>query len=206
MSKIDSKSAPNPLYTASLQEPTFINVPRLLFLMINGQGAPDAGPEFQQAVEALFSVSYALKSLVRDQGLDYEVMPLEALWRADEPDEFANRDNHRCRWTLLIRQPETITPELVNRAKDRGRGNSKLPLLDKVRFSAWCEGEAAQILHVGPFCEAHAAIARLQAFIKEKGYQTCGRRHEIYLSDPRQTPPAEFNTIIRQPVTLEAMR
>jgi hypothetical protein len=206
MPKIDLKQGLIQLYSASPQEPSFINAPRLHFLMLDGRGDPDTGPEFRQAVEALFSVSYALQSLVKDQGLDYEVMPLEGLWWADEPDAFPNRDKNQWRWTLMIRQPEIVTSELVDRAKGRVRENNKLPFLDNLRFSAWCEGEAVQILHVGLFFEAPAAIARLQAFIKERGYQACGELHEIYLSDPLRTPPARFRTIIRQPVTLEAMR
>jgi hypothetical protein len=30
-------------------------------------------------------------------------------------------------------------------------------------------------------------------------YKLCGKHHEIYMSDPRQTAPDKLKTIIRQP-------
>ncbi len=119
------------LYSASPQEPTFVNAPRPHFLMLDGRGDLDAGPEFQQAVEALFSVSYTLKFMIKkDQGLDYCVMPLEGLWWADDPVAFTAGDKDRWQWTLMIRQPEVITPELVDSAKGRTTEDKNLPLLE----------------------------------------------------------------------------
>jgi hypothetical protein len=106
----------------------------------------------------------------------------------------------------MILQPEFITPELVDAARAEVERKKNLPLLNNLRFAAWCEGDAAQILHVGPFSEEHLTIARLHAFIKDKGYHLCGKHHEIYLSDPRRTAPEKLKTILRQPITLEAMQ
>ena len=207
MSKIDLKKDLKQLYTASPKEITIVNAPRLQFLMIDGQGDPNMVPQFQQAVEALFSVSYTLKFMVKKgQGLDYGVMPLEGLWWADDCSAFMSGDKDRWQWTLMILQPEFITKELMDNARDEVGKKKKLPLLDVLRFSAWCEGEAAQMLHVGPFSQEHATIARLHAFIKDKGYHLCGKHHEIYLSDPRRTAPEKLKTILRQPITLEAMK
>ncbi len=56
------------------------------FLMIDGDGDPNVSPEYQQAMEALFSLSYALKFRIKkDSGVDYVVMPLEGLWWTDDP-------------------------------------------------------------------------------------------------------------------------
>lgn len=207
MSKIDLKKDLKPLYTASSNEIILVNVPRLHFLMIDGQGDPNTAPQFQEATETLFSVSYTLKFMVKKaQGLDYAVMPLEGLWWADDPAAFQSGDKDKWLWTLMIMQPEFITPELVDRAVGEVRKKKKMAPLDDLRFSAWCEGDAAQILHMGPFSEEHATIARLHAHIKEKGYHLCGKHHEIYLSDPRRTSPEKLKTIIRQPITLEAMK
>ncbi len=47
------------------------------FLMIDGIGDPNTTPDYQHAVEALFSVSYAVKfKMKKTQGVDYVVMPL----------------------------------------------------------------------------------------------------------------------------------
>jgi hypothetical protein len=64
------------------------------------------------------------------------------------------------------------------------------------------EGEAAQILYVGPFVEEGPSIDRIHAFLREKGLVFDGikqKHHEIYLSDFRKTDPARLKTIIRQP-------
>ena len=207
MAKIDLKKDLKHLYTASPKEVSLVNAPRLHFLMLDGQGDPNNAPRFQEATETLFSVSYTLKFMVKKaQGLDYGVMPLEGLWWADDPNAFTSGDKDRWLWTLMIMQPEFITSELMDSAIAEVRKKKNLPLLDGLRFSAWCEGEAAQVLHVGPFSEEHATIARLHAFIKEKGYHLCGKHHEIYLSDPRRTAPEKLKTILRQPITLEAMK
>lgn len=207
MAKIDLQKDLKPLYTASLREISLVNAPRLHFLMLDGHGDPNTAPQFQEATETLFRLSYTLKFMVKKaQGLDYAVMPLEGLWWADDPTAFMSGDKGQWRWTLLILQPEFITPELVDTAKVEAGKKKNLPLLDELRFSAWCEGEAAQMLHVGPYADEHLTIARLHAFIKDKGYHLCGKHHEIYLSDPRRAAPEKLKTILRQPITLEAMK
>jgi hypothetical protein len=207
MPKIDLKKDLKELYTASPKEVALVNAPRLHFLMLDGAGDPNAAPEFQQATETLFSVSYALKFMVKKaKALDYGVMPLEGLWWAEDLAAFVSGDKDKWQWTLMILQPECVTPELVNNAITEVRKKKNPPLLDQLRFSAWCEGEAAQVLHVGPFAEEHLTMARLHAFIKDKGYHLCGKHHEIYLGDPRRTAPEKLKTILRQPITLEAMK
>lgn len=207
MAKIDLKKDLKLLYSASPKEITLVTAPRLHFLMLDGAGDPNTAPEFQPAAETLFSLSYTLKFMMKKaQGPDYAVMPLEGLWWADDPAAFQSGDKDRWRWTLMILQPEFIIPEMVDAARAEVGKKKNLPLLDNLRFSAWCEGEAAQVLHVGPYSAEPATIARLHAFIKDKGYHLCGKHHEIYLSDPRRTAPAKLKTILRQPITLEAMK
>lgn len=53
-------------------------------------------------------------------------------------------------------------------------------------------------MHVGPFSAEGPTIARLHAFIAERGRLT-GKHHEIYLSDIRRADPGKWKTIIRQP-------
>jgi hypothetical protein len=207
MPKIDLKKDLKHLYSASPKEISFVNAPRRHFLMLDGAGDPNTTPQFQEAAQTLFSASYTLKFRVKKaQGLDYAVMPIEGLWWADDPKVFISGDKDQWQWTLMILQPEFITPELVDAARAEVERKKNLPLLNNLRFAAWCEGDAAQILHVGPFSEEHLTIARLHAFIKDKGYHLCGKHHEIYLSDPRRTAPEKLKTILRQPITLEAMQ
>ncbi len=131
------------------------------------------------------------------------VPPLEGLWWMLLAD-FDRERRDDWRWTLMLPQPEQVTKELLNDAVAAASQKKPLPLLEKLRLEVYNEGQAAQILHVGPYGAEAATIDRLHAFIKEKGYHLCGKHHEIYLSDPRRTAPEKLHTILRQPVSLEA--
>jgi hypothetical protein len=52
------------------------------FLMVDGEGDPNTSQSFSDAIEALFPLAYTLKFMVKkgDIGIDYGVLPLEALW------------------------------------------------------------------------------------------------------------------------------
>ena len=65
-----------------------MEVPAFKFLMLNGAGDPnDSTRTFRPAVEALFTVSYTLKFMLKkEQGVDYGVLPLEGLWCDDMAD------------------------------------------------------------------------------------------------------------------------
>jgi hypothetical protein len=91
MTPIDLKRELKHLYQASARKVVHVDVPPLRFLMVNGAGDPNTTPAYAEAVEALFSVSYTAKFMVKrgPQGLDYKVMPLEGLWWANDLSAFA---------------------------------------------------------------------------------------------------------------------
>ena len=206
MAKIDFKKDMQHLYQASAQEPAMVEVPAMKYLMRNGWGDPNTNPEFPAAVEALYTLAYTIKSLLKkEQGLEYVMPPLEGLWWMLMKDfDLASRDDWR--WTVMIMQPEEVTQELLDEAVAAAKKKKALPELEKIRLETFDEGQAAQILHVGPYADEAAAMDRLHSFIRQKGYHFCGKHHEIYLSDPRRTPPEKLKTILRQGVTLEAMK
>ncbi len=207
MTRIDLKKDLRQFYTASAAEIALVEVPPLRYLMAEGQGDPDTAPAFQQAAQTLFRLSFALKFMLKkEQGLDYTVMPLEGLWDADDLTAYAQDRRDRWKWTLMILQPDLVTPDMVAAARDAAQAQKNTPPLYNTTFGRHTDGESAQILHVGPYAEEAATIARLHGFIKDKGYHLGGRHHEIYLSDPRRTAPEKLKTIIRQPITLEAQR
>ncbi len=206
MNKIDLKKELKPLYTASAEAAKIVSTWPLKYLMFNGFGDPDANPEFQAAIEALYTASYTLKFMLKkDQDLDWVVPPLEGLWWMLMAD-FDRQRRDDWRWTLMLPQPEQVTKELLAAAVAAALKKKPLPLLEKLRLEVYNEGEAAQILHVGPYSAETPTIERLHAFISEKGFHLCGKHHEIYLSDPRRTAPEKLRTILRQPITLEAMK
>ncbi len=201
MAKVDLKKELKELYQASAKEVTVVDVPPLAFLMIDGMGDPATSPEYARAVEALFSVSYTAKFMVKrsDGGVDYAVMPLEGLWWADDWAAFVTGDRASWQWTMMVLQPDFVPPAVIAQAMDKvAREKPHLPI-GKLRFERWAEGRAAQILHIGPFSEEGPTIARLHAFIEQRG-RLRGKHHEIYLSDVRKAAPEKWRTILRQPM------
>lgn len=202
MQKIDFKKRLKQLYSAPAKTPVLVEVPELNFIMIDGAGDPNNSEQFQQAVEALFSVSYSLKFLIKKGPLaiDYGVLPLEGVWWADDMSAFTTGDKAAWKWTLMIMQPEYITRELLEQATAQVSKKKGLPGLDRLRLESFREGLSVQLLHVGPFSEEGPTIQRLHLYIEENGYLRRGRHREIYLSDLRRTAPERLKTIIRQPI------
>ena len=169
------------------------------FLMIDGAGAP-GNQAYQEAVEALFSVSYPLKFMVKKElGVDYVVMPLEGLWWAEDMSQFSDERKEDWLWTMMMMQPAYVAEALVNEAIAQVKKKKNPAALSQLRFEPFAEGKAAQIMHIGPFSEEGPTIAKLHAFIEVQG-ELRGKHHEIYLSDIRRANPQKWRTVIRQPM------
>lgn len=201
MNRIDLKKELKQFYGASARHIAQVEVPAFRFLMVDGEGDPNTSPAYAQAVEALFSVSYTAKFMVRKgpQAVDYPVMPLEGLWWADDLSAFAAGDRSKWKWTMMIMQPHFVANEVIEEAVAAVRRKKQLAGLDKLRLETFAEGPCAQVLHVGPFSEEGPTIERLHAFIAARSGLT-GKHHEIYLSDIRRADPKNWKTIIRQPM------
>lgn len=177
------------------------------FLMVDGHGDPNTAPAYRDALTSLYPLAYALKFLSKnDLGRDYGVMPLEALWWADDLDAFTTvRDKSRWDWTLMILTPDWITPDHLEAARTKVRAKGDAPVVDEVRLERLDEGLCVQTLHVGSYDDEAPVLADLHdRFVPDNGLRLTGRHHEIYLSDPRRTDPARLRTILRQPVARDA--
>ena len=201
MSKRDLKLELKHLYRPSAKQVAEVEVPSMRFLMIDGQGDPNTSPQYAEAVEALFSVSYKTKFMLKkgEQGIDYAVMPLEGLWWADDLSAFAGNDRSQWRWTMMIMQPEFVGEAVIRAAIGEVKRAKGLPAVDALRLEHFAEGRCAQILHVGPFSEEGPTIQRVHDFIETRA-ALAGKHHEIYLSDIRRGEPSRWKTIIRQPM------
>lgn len=205
MEKIDLKKASKALYRPSSKEVTLVDVPELQFLMVDGEGDPNESRAYAHAVEALFSVSYAVKFKVKKgpQAMDYAVMPLEGLWWADDMATFQTGDKSQWKWTMMMAQPGFVAPATVHAAIDEvSKKKNQLSSVRKLRLENFAEGMCAQLLHIGPFSEEGPAIEKVHAFIRASGCELVGKHHEIYLSDVRRADPARWKTIIRQPMAV----
>jgi len=202
MQKIDFTRELKQLYTAPTKEPVRVDIPPMNYLMIDGVGDPNTAPAFAAGVEALFSVSYTLKFMVKkgSMAIDYGVLSLEALWWAEDMSAFTTGDKSSWQWTVMVMQPDFISSEMVAEALAEVKKKKKLPAFALVRFEPFHEGACAQIMHIGPFSEEGPNIEKVHRFIEESGCCRTGKHHEIYLSDIRRADPKRWKTIIRQPM------
>jgi hypothetical protein len=190
-----------------------VDIPEFGFATITG-GGPPGGPEFTEAIQALYSVSYGAHFLLKKElGQAPRVMPLEALWWVVDPGQqdiftavargqaaVADSDRARWRWQAMIMQPAPVDAEVIARALAQARAKKPLPGLERIRYLRWAEGLSAQLLHLGPYADEGPSIARLHDGIAAAGYRPRGRHHEIYLGDPRRSAPEKLRTILRHPV------
>jgi hypothetical protein len=199
--KLDLKKSLKHLYQPSAKVVSQVEVPAFSYLMIDGEGDPNVSAAYAEAVEALFSVSYTAKFMVKKGHLaiDYGVMPLEGLWWSDDMSAFVANDKSKWKWTMMIMQPDFVPDTLIDAAIEEVRRKKKLPAVDRLRLERFTEGLCAQTLHIGPFSEEGPTIQRVHDFIAQRG-ALAGKHHEIYLTDIRRAEPARWKTIVRQPM------
>lgn len=203
MEKIDYGKQLKQLYAPSAKKVDLVEVPEMSFLMVDGEGDPNTAQAFSDAIEALYPVAYTLKFMVKKGplALDYGVLPLEATWWSDDMDAFTTGNKDAWKWTVMIMQPEFITREMVTEAIAEVARKKKPVSLPLVRFEAFKEGKAAQIMHIGHFSEEGPTIEKVHSFIADHGSQRVGKHHEIYISDLRRTAPEKWKIIVRQPMS-----
>lgn len=200
MDKYDVRKQFKELYAPRASGFEVVTVPPLNYVMVDGQGNPATAPTYAAALEALFSVSYAVKFASKHEGRDYVVGPLEGLWTADDPDAFTRGEKDSWKWTMMIPQPDWIGFAEVRDGLAKAAAKN-VPGLDGLRFETLDEGLAVQILHIGSYDDEGPTLHRLHHdFMPANGFGFAGPHHEIYLSDARRTVPEKLRTILRQPV------
>ena len=209
----DYKKEYKDLYLPKTQ-PSVIDIPEMAFIMVDGRGNPNTSEEYKNALEILYGLSYSIK-MSKKSGtaptdyFEYVVPPLEGLWQG-EAGYFNGTyitDKDKFIWTSMIRQPEFVTQDVFETAKQAL--NKKKPGLDLslARLASLTEGVCAQIMHIGGYDNEPATIRILERFVIENGYvndiSESRKHHEIYLSDPRKMTPEKLKTVIRHPIAKE---
>ncbi len=209
--KLDLKREFKHLYRPSAKECSLVQVPELQFAMLDGRIEPGLlpgdSPLFVEAVGALYGASYSLKFMSKkreDNPIDYGVMALEGLWSSPEGGaDYAS--SNEWDWTLMIMQPDHITPEmfagtLEQLRKKYTKERKDQEVLDRLRLERFEEGLCVQVMHLGPYAEESSTLLRMGEFAASNGYTFIGRHHEIYLGDPRTSKPQNLKTVLRHPV------
>ena len=194
------------IYSAK-QEPSLIRMPVQNYIMICGEGDPNK-EDFSERVGVLYSLAYQIKngykkacldgSADRIDGLydDYVVYPLEGVWTTSDPEHPLDKD--RFVYRIMLKQPDVMTEQMFKKAYDAVARKKPHQLLKEVEFFSQEEGLCAQIMHKGPFGDEPESFAKMDEFIKEKGYERRNHWHrEIYVAGARQADSKNKKTILR---------
>jgi len=190
-------------------KPTLIMVPRMRFIMVDGEGYPGGNPAYEEAIQVLMTLSYGIKMMPR-QGytpagyFEYVVPPLEGLWWIPQGEVFSFDDKDNWLWTMMVRLPDFVDQDLFARVVDETQRKKKVSGLNKARLEEFDEGSCLQIMHIGPYSAEPETLAKMEQYMADNGcrdtFYRGGKHHEIYLSDPRKCDPAKMRTVLRQPV------
>ena len=211
MQKLDLKKDLKYLYLPSARKIEVVEVPAMNFVMIDGAIEPDqdpgTSPLFAENMQALYNAAYTLKfaaKLRKENPLDYPVMALEGLWWVED-GTFDIRKPGNWKYTVMIMQPDVVTPEMFKDAMAQIRKKKgDQPTFARLRLERFHEGLCVQTLHIGPYAAEPATVDRMQAFMQENELRDRvglgGKHHEIYMGDPRRADPAKLKTVLRHPV------
>lgn len=204
--KTDLSKLHKDYYTAK-KTPQIVTFETVQYLSITGKGDP-SGKEFSDVTGTLYATAYAVKFTCKALGNDFVVPKLEGLWWYDE-NKFANLSiadapqkvkRNDWEYRLLIRMPDFVTPEIVNKAIADTVEKKQDDNVKNVHLFTMNEGKCVQILHTGPFNKEPESLQLINEFMISNNLLRNGLHHEIYLSDFRKTSPEKLKTILREPV------
>jgi len=154
-----------------------------------------------------YSLSYVIRMMPKrgytpEGYFEYTVYPLEGLWDLTEKGRKLDRLNKdELLYTIMIRQSDFVTEEVVDKAFEIARKKEPHSLLDKVYFGTIEDGLSVQMLHIGPYDTEPQSFEMMKKFIEENNLEIKTLRHrEIYLSDARKVEPAKLKTVLRYTV------
>ncbi len=190
-------------------KPSIVEIPKMNYIAVRGKGNPNSEDgEYKASLGLLYGIAFTIKMSKKGNRqikgyFDYVVPPLEGFWRQEGSDgiDYAHKENFR--FISVIRLPDFVTQEDFDWAVAEATAKKKTDF-SKVEFLTVNEGVCVQCMHIGPYDDEPATIARMHAYMEEQGYQldiTEKRlHHEIYLSDPRKAAPERLRTVVRHPI------
>lgn len=184
-------------------KPVLVTVPKQKFFCIKGKGNPNS-EDFAERIGVLYSLAYAVRMMPKNgftpEGyFEYTVYPLEGLWDLTEEgrkSEVLNKDE--LVYTIMIRQPDFVNDEVVEKAFEIANKKKPQPLLKEAYFDEIEDGLSVQILHIGSYDSEPESFNKMKAFIEDNGLQIKTLVHrEIYLSDARRVEKDKLKTVLR---------
>ncbi|GFP76295.1 GyrI-like domain-containing protein [Clostridium fungisolvens] len=185
------------------EKPELITVPKQKFFMIRGKGNPN-DEDFAERIGVLYSLAYAIRMMPK-QGytpegyFEYTVYPLEGVWDlTEEGRKLDTLNKNELLYTIMIRQPDFVTEEVVSKAFENVRKKKPNPLLEEVTFETMEDGLSVQMMHIGSYDDESHSFEQMKGFIKENDLEITTLVHrEIYISDARKTEKSKLKTVLR---------
>lgn len=193
--------------------PELVTIPKQKFFMVKGKGNPNSD-SFAEKIGVLYSLAYAVRMMPKqgftpDGYFEYTVYPLEGVWDMTEKGRKSETFNkNELLYTIMIRQPEFVTTDVVVRAFETVRKKKPHPILDEVTFEMQEDGLSVQMLHVGAYDNEPESFKLMNEFIVNHNLEKRSPVHrEIYLSDVSKVQPDKLKTVLRYMVkSTEARR
>lgn len=189
--------------------PQIVTVPPANYIAVRGQGDPnEEGGAYKAAVDVLYAAAYTIKmSKLGDRRMDgyfdFVVPPLEGFWQQEGIDGFDYTRKDLFHWISVIRLPDFVTREDLDWACEAAAKKKKLDC-SAAEFLTVGEGLCVQMMHLGPYDDEPASVARMDEYLAENGWENdfsdARQHHEIYLTDARKVAPDKRKTVIRHPI------
>ena len=185
------------------EKPQLLNVPKQKFFCIKGKGNPN-NKDFSERIAVLYSLSYAVRMMPKngfapDGYFEYTVYPLEGVWDVSE-DARNSKEliKEELLYTIMIRQPDFVTKEVIQKAFEIANKKKPHPMLQEVYFDEIEDGLSVQILHNGSYDSEPESFNKMKKFIEDNNYEIKTLVHrEIYLTDSRKVEKDKSKTILR---------
>ena len=189
------------LYGAK-KTPALVTIPAQNYIMLSGKGDPN-DIDFSNRVGALYSLAYGVKSAYKATPLregieDFAVYPLEGIWKKTEGDRL---EKEKLKYTIMIRQPDFVTEDLVKEALEVVKRKKPDPLYNEIQYRTMENGLCVEILHVGPYDNEPVSFEKMDRFADAQGLRRLENSHrEIYLSNANRVEKSKLKTILRYAV------
>ncbi len=190
--------------------PALVDIPKHSFIMMKGSGNPN-NKDFSDRAGALFSLAYAIKmgykstaikNILSNEIHDFTVYPLEGIWKqknVDTESAAGKLIKENLEYTIMIRQPDFITAEMVYAAFERVKIKKPNRLYQEIIFDTIHDGKCVEILHIGSYDNEPFSFEQMDKFAEESGLQRISDCHrEIYLTN--RTKEDKLKTILRYKV------